>query len=460
MDLFFQQSYLTLPDAFYVQMDPLAVKNPEMVVWNESLAKELGIAQDVHVFGGNQVLSSMKPLAQAYAGHQFGHLTMLGDGRAILLGEASSANGTKVDIQLKGSGRTPFSRGGDGRAALEPMLREYLISEAMHALGIPTTRSLAVVSTGEEIMRESGFLPGAVLTRVAASHLRVGTFEFAAHLDNPKDLRSLIAFALKRHDPDRSTALEFFRGVMERQASLVAQWMGVGFVHGVMNTDNIAISGETIDYGPCAFMDRYDPETLFSSIDQQGRYAYGNQPHITQWNLAALAGALLPAIDADASKAEAQAREVLDEFPAVFRQEWQKIMNAKIGLETVKEGDDTLVAELLDLMLKTRSDYTNTFCALNPSTPLPGFEDWHATWCKRCEGESNVLERMHETNPAVIPRNHKVEAALQAAGEGDLSTFNTLLDFLSDPYNRSRDYGDLAEAPPPDAPAYKTFCGT
>lgn len=460
---FTDQSYLNLPECFYVRQHPQPVRSPEMLLWNEDLAERLGLEKDLALYAGNHVPESLNPLAQAYAGHQFGHFTMLGDGRAILLGEASDREGCVWDVQLKGSGRTPFSRGGDGRAALEPMLREYLISEAMAALGIPSTRSLCVVVSGEPVMRESA-LPGAILTRVASSHLRVGTFEYAASYQGEAALEALLRFAGKRHDANCVRALDFFQGVLERQASLVAKWMAVGFVHGVMNTDNVAISGETIDYGPCAFMDRYDPETVFSSIDQQGRYAYGNQPQITHWNLAVLAGALLPLFDADEKVAEEMAKACLDRFPRVFRAAWQKEMNAKIGLATLQEGDDRLVGDLLNLMHEKKADYTNTFRDLNPMMPLIGFEAWHAEWLKRLGGEGmtadEIERRMQKVNPAVIPRNHQVEAALNAAGAGEMDAFNRLLDLLKDPYNRERAYGDLAMAPPSDAPPYQTFCGT
>ncbi|MDF3129675.1 YdiU family protein [Kiritimatiellaeota bacterium B1221] len=454
-----QQTYLNLPPELYQLQEPQPVSDPKMVIWNHSLGEEWGLGEDVALFAGNAVPASLTPLAQAYAGHQFGHFTMLGDGRAVLLGEAEKGGGERVDVQLKGSGRTRYSRGGDGRAALEPMLREYLISEAMHALGIPTTRSLCVVSTGEKVYREE-VLPGAILTRLASSHLRVGTFEFAAGFRPPEELSALLRYAMDRHDPACETGADFFQGVIDRQASLVAKWMAVGFVHGVMNTDNVAISGETIDYGPCAFMDRYDPETVFSSIDQQGRYAYGNQPQITHWNLAVLASALLPLFDEEEEAAEAIARECLDRFPQIFRAVWQKEMNEKLGLSSLQVGDDQLVGDLLNRMHEGQMDYTNTFRDLHPEHPLTGLEDWHQEWVKRLAGEEGVMGRMQAHNPAVIPRNQQVEAALHAAGEGEMSHFHSLLDLLKDPYNRKQDFGELAVTPPKDAPAYKTFCGT
>ncbi|MGA0333579.1 MAG: protein adenylyltransferase SelO [Kiritimatiellia bacterium] len=452
-------SYLQLPESFYRFQYPVPVKQPELIYWNQPLAEELGLEPDLQLYAGNRIPEDLTPISQAYAGHQFGHPTMLGDGRAVLLGEVLTRRGRRMDVQLKGSGRTPFSRGGDGRAAVEPMLREVLISEAMHALGIPSTRSLAVCRTGEEVLREKP-LPGAVLTRVASSHLRVGTFEYAAALEDPEALSALLRVAVVRHDPGCGSAREFLRGVIRRQAALVAKWMAVGFVHGVMNTDNMAVSGETIDYGPCAFMDRYDPDTVFSSIDQQGRYAYANQPQICHWNLAVLAGTLLPLLHPVAEKAEEMARECLEEFPTVFRADWQRAMNAKLGLSTVEEGDERLVGELLDTMQRSGADYTRTFYDLDPATPLPGFADWHLKWQKRLETETGPERRMREHNPAVIPRNHQVETALHAAGKGDLEPFLRLMDLLSDPFNRARDYGALALPPPPDAPPVVTFCGT
>src|SRR5690606_9955937 len=350
----FHNTYAQLPAAFYARLDPVPVASPELVVLNESLAETLGLngealrdEEGVAVFAGNRVPDGATPLAQAYAGHQFGVFTMLGDGRAILLGEHVTPTGERVDIQLKGSGRTPFSRGGDGRAALGPMLREYIISEGMHGLGIPTSRSLAVVTTGEYIVRET-LLPGAVLTRVAASHLRVGTFQYAAARGNVDDLRALADYALQRHGPDVDPRdpgrfLQLLRAVVARQARLVAQWQLVGFIHGVMNTDNTTISGETIDYGPCAFMDVYDPATVFSSIDTYGRYAYQNQPAIAGWNLARFAEALLPLLHEDRDKGVELAQGAIDEFPGLYRRHWLTGMRAKLGLCTEEEDDEALI---------------------------------------------------------------------------------------------------------------------
>lgn len=456
----FPSGYAALPSTLYDPQLPVPVRCPECVVWNTDLAAELGVSEDPELYGGNRIPDSLTPLATAYAGHQFGQFTMLGDGRAVLLGDAETAAGKRFEVQLKGSGRTRYSRGGDGRAALEPMLREYLISEAMYALGIPTTRSLCVVATGEKVLREQA-LPGAVLTRVAASHLRVGTFEYASAFQDERTLHALLTFAVGEGEP--VSALDFFRQVLKRQAALVAKWMAVGFVHGVMNTDNTAISGETIDYGPCAFLDRYDPETVFSSIDQQGRYAYGNQPRILHWNLAVLAGTLLPLMHEKGETAEARAREQLDRFPEIFREAWQREMNAKLGLASVHPGDDQLVGDLLELMHKQQRDFTATFSMLHPGQPLSGLEDWHARWTARLAEEKageDPLRRMHRHNPVVIPRNHQVEAALEAAGQGDLAPCRRLRALLQDPFNREKDFGDLLRPPPADAAPYVTFCGT
>jgi len=369
----FDNSYARLPAALYSRVGPVPVAKPGLVVFNESLARDLGLdagaSQEgqAEIFSGNQIPEGAEPIAQAYAGHQFGHFTNLGDGRAILLGEQITPRGGRFDIQLKGSGQTPYSRRGDGRAALGPMLREYIISEAMHAFGIPTTRSLAVATTGEQIAREE-MLPGAVLTRVAASHVRVGTFEYANAIGDRAVLEALTRYTLQRHYPELAgadnPALALFEGVLERQAKLIAQWVCVGFVHGVMNTDNMALSGETIDYGPCAFIDTYDPATVFSSIDRGGRYAYGNQPNIAHWNLARLAEALLPLINEDKDKAVATAEEVLGKFPERFRVHYTAGLRAKLGLLSEEEGDYDLAREFLDWMKTAEADFTSSFVAL------------------------------------------------------------------------------------------------
>jgi uncharacterized protein YdiU (UPF0061 family) len=413
------------------------------------------------------------PLAQAYAGHQFGHFTKLGDGRALLLGEQITPQGERMDIQLKGSGRTPYSRGGDGRAALGPMLREYIISEAMHALGIPTTRSLAVVTTGEPIIRET-LLPGAILTRVAASHLRVGTFQYAANWGTVDDLRTLADYALERHFPGFDEVehryLFLLQEVIKRQAALVAKWQMVGFVHGVMNTDNMTISGETIDYGPCAFMDTYDPATVFSSIDTQGRYAYGNQPPIAGWNLARFAEALLPLLDENPERAVELAQEEVSGFIQLYRREWLAGMRAKLGLFNEEIEDQSLIEDLLQIMHKHRADYTNTFLALTfdrtEDTCLfgsPEFAEWHKRWQARLgrqvESKEDSHQLMRNSNPAIIPRNHRVEEALEAAVNGDTSVMERFLDVLFRPYAHTPDQAEYAK-PSESTRPYRTFCGT
>lgn len=479
----FDNSYATLPSSFYARLNPTPVAAPKIVVVNDALAEVLGLdTQALHgdeglaVFAGNRLPEGATPLAQAYAGHQFGYFTMLGDGRAILLGEQITPDGQRFDIQLKGSGRTPYSRGGDGRAALGPMLREYIISEAMHALGIPTTRSLAVVTTGEFIVRET-LLPGAILTRVAASHLRVGTFQFAAGLRNREYLQILADYALKRHDPDVDPTspdryLQLLHHVIERQAALVARWQLVGFIHGVMNTDNMTISGETIDYGPCAFMDTYDPATVFSSIDRQGRYAYGNQPHIAGWNLARFAETLLPLLHDDQSKAVELAQEAVSGFADRYHEYWLSGMRAKLGLYHHEADDAVLIDDLLSLMKRHQADFTNTFRALTLDLPdlLPigvsgeGIE-WYERWRARLKRQfvslDVVHERMKQANPAVIPRNHRVEEALEAAVNlGDLTAMERLLSVLADPYAYSPEQEEYAAPPPPSTQPYRTFCGT
>ncbi len=470
----FDNSYALLPAMLHEHLEPTPVKEPRMVVFNHTLAQSLGLnasalAERAAIFAGNELPEGAEPLAQAYAGHQYGHFTGLGDGRAILLGEQITPTGERYDVQLKGSGPTPFSRRGDGRAALGPMLREYIISEAMHALGIPTTRSLAVVTTGEKVFRQES-LPGAVLTRIAASHIRVGTFEWAAAHGDKLALQALADHTLQRHYPSLVSAespyLALLEAVMERQARLIAQWQCVGFIHGVMNTDNVALSGETIDYGPCAFMDAFDPATVFSSIDRNGRYAYGNQPQIAQWNLARLAEALLPLLHADEKQAVEIANTAIEGFKTTFERHWLTGMRAKLGLFTEEAGDRALIESLLTWMKEQKADFTNTFRALNPAEAAPQQDPaWHAQWQARLQRQpqsvDKVMERMHAHNPAVIPRNHKVEEALAAAVEhNDLSVMQRLLEVLAKPYE---DREILAEysAPSGLAPgAYQTFCGT
>jgi uncharacterized protein YdiU (UPF0061 family) len=483
MRLGFEHSYSALEPAFYARVAPTPVKNPELVVFNRSLAKELGLEPDAveplaaSVFSGNALPEDSNPIAMAYAGHQFGSFVpQLGDGRAILLGELKGR-----DIQLKGAGLTPFSRNGDGRAALGPMLREYLISEAMHALGIPTTRSLAVVTTGEHVVRR-GALPGAVLTRVAASHIRVGTFQYFAARADQDAVRNLLDYVIARHYPDARNAevpaLAVLKAVVERQASLIAEWMLVGFIHGVMNTDNMAISGETIDYGPCAFMDEYDPNTVFSSIDHSGRYAYANQPVIAQWDLARFAETLLPLIDLDADKGIGLATEVIESFIAQFDARFLAGMHRKIGLTSAVEGDAELIKRLLGMMQEAEADFTLTFRRLvlaaespNAETPLrellaksSATDEWLRAWRERLtQDPQSIAERaasMRRVNPAFIPRNHRVEAALDAASSGDFKPFHQLLGILQRPYDDQPESAEYERPPQPSERVLRTFCGT
>lgn len=475
-------SYARLPKAFYAKQRATPVRSPKLVIFNDALATSLGLnpqalqtEEAIAIFAGNRVPEGAEPLAQAYAGHQFGHFTMLGDGRALLLSEQITPNGQRYDIQLKGSGRTPFSRGGDGRAALGPMLREYIISEAMHALGIPTTRSLAVVATGESVIRETD-LPGAVLTRVAASHIRVGTFQYAAHWGTDLDLEALADYTIERHYPEAADApnryLAFLQEVIKRQAALIAKWQLVGFIHGVMNTDNMAISGETIDYGPCAFMDVYDPATVFSSIDRQGRYAYGNQPVIATWNLARFTETLLPFLHDDEDQAIEVGQEAISAFGGLFQQHWLSGMRAKLGLFNAEQGDESLIADLLKMMEAYRADYTNTFRAFTldriEDTVLAGKEDfteWQQRWVARRERQAESKEAaqalMRSHNPAVIPRNHRVEEALESAvNDEDYSVMEQLLQVLAQPFAYAPEQEAYCTLPAPSNRPYQTFCGT
>ncbi len=478
----FDNSYGRLPESYFVRIDPIRVRDPQVVILNSALAESLGInldfqtpAQTAQVFSGNLNPDGAEPLAQAYAGHQYGHFVMLGDGRAVLLGEQLTPAGQRFDIQLKGSGQTPYSRQGDGRAALGPMLREYLISEAMHALGIPTTRSLAVVSTGQPVFRESTRM-GGILTRVAASHIRVGTFEYAAGLDNQHDLRALADYTIARHFPEvigsDQPYLGFLQTVIDRQASLIARWMHVGFVHGVMNTDNMAISGETIDYGPCAFMNSYDPGTVFSSIDRHGRYAFGNQPNIAQWNLARFAETLLPLLACNIEQAVSIAKDALQTFPNLFQHYWLAGMRKKLGLISAEPGDEALVRDLLLWMQRTRADYTNTFrgLACEKSSEQIAHQDeefrqWYLRWQQRRAKDDisgpQAATLIRANNLAFIPRNHLVEAALaSAAEESDMSLFNRLLSALQHPYDERAEFADYQVVPVACDEGYQTFCGT
>ena len=475
----FDNSYRRLPERFYACLPPTPVAAPHLLVLNADLAETLGLdlAQlapvAAELFAGNRLPADAEPIATAYAGHQFGQFVpQLGDGRAILLGELIGRDGQRRDVQLKGAGRTPFSRHGDGRAALGPVLREFLISEAMHALRIPTTRALAAVLTGEPVFREE-VLPGAVLTRVAASHIRVGTFQYFAVRGDLDAVRRLADHAIALHDPELAGLperyLAFLAAVAERQAYLVARWMQVGFVHGVMNTDNMAVSGETIDYGPCAFIDAYDPASVFSSIDQFGRYAFANQPLIARWNLARLAETLLPLIDADSDRAIARASEVIDAFPEAFERHWLAGMRAKLGLTRAAPEDRVLIDELLAVMQATAADYTRTFRGLaehvgGGAAPAGLPAGWLERWRQRRAGEPTSADQqaaiMRAASPAFIPRNHRVEEALAAARAGDLGPFEVLRRVLGRPYDDQPEYAAYMEPPPPSDQPYRTFCGT
>ncbi len=478
----FDNSYTRLPDLFYTRLEPTPAKQPKLAIFNYDLASAIGLdASNIpehklaEQFVGNDLPKGAMPIAQAYAGHQFGHFTMLGDGRALVLGEHITPDGYRYDIQYKGSGRTPYSRGGDGRAAIGPMLREYIISEAMCALGVPTTRSLAVVTTGEPVYRED-ILRGAILTRVALSHLRVGTFEYAAYKQDFESLSNLVDYAIERHFPSlkskKNSALLLFKGVMETQINLVVNWLRVGFIHGVMNTDNTTISGETIDYGPCAFLDSYDPLTAFSSVDHGRRYAFGNQPVITKWNLARFAETLLPLIHSDLNKAVKIAEEHISAFDDIFQSCWLSMMRKKLGFFGTNPDDLTIAEELLTWMQKYNADYTNTFRALCPGAlptgaeySNPEFVDWYRRWEARINKQSETkeasLKLMQANNPIYIPRNHKVENALSAASQSDdLTSLHTLLDVISKPYMERTEHEAYTEPRPLGFGSYQTFCGT
>ncbi len=483
----FDSSYVRELGGLYEPWQAAPAPAPRLLALNEELATQLGVDADalrapdgVAVLAGNATPDGASPVAQAYAGHQFGAFSpSLGDGRALLLGEVLDVRGRRRDLHLKGSGRTPFARGGDGKAAVGPMLREYAIGEAMHALGIPTSRALAVVATGDQVARET-MLPGAVLTRVAASHLRVGTFQYAAAHADPTLVRRLADHAIARHHPQAVEAenpyLAFFEGVVDAQASLVARWMLVGFIHGVMNTDNMAISGETIDYGPCAFMDAFDPYTVFSSIDYGGRYAYGNQPHIAQWNLGWLAETLLPLFHVETETALAAAKDVLQAFPGRYHEYWGHGMRAKLGLADGQRDDGALIDDLLALLHAQRVDFTSCFRALSSwvlgdatrarslfAEPA-AFDAWSDRWRAQLSSEAHdpqaIAEAMDQVNPVYIPRNHQVEEALAAATAGDLGPFRRLLDVLVQPFDERPGLEAYAEPSPPSFGVYRTFCGT
>jgi uncharacterized protein YdiU (UPF0061 family) len=486
----FDNSYAHLPERFYARLDPAPTAKPRLIKFNSALAAELGldvsgVSADAlaQLFSGNLRLPGAEPLAMVYAGHQFGHFVpKLGDGRAILLGEVRDVAGVRRDIQLKGSGRTPFSRDGDGRAAVGPVLREYVVSEAMHALGVPTTRALAIVATGESVYRERR-LPGAILTRVAASHVRVGTFQFFAARGDSEAVKLLADFVIDRHYPEIREAeapyVALFRAVAERQARLIACWMHVGFIHGVMNTDNTAISGETIDFGPCAFMDAYDPAAVFSSIDTAGRYAYANQPHIAHWNLARFAETLLPLMNPILERAVELANEALSAFGPRFEQHWLSGMRRKLGLFTAEDEDAALVRGLLDAMHRQQADFTLTFRKLCDASggqkfdasvralfaDAAAYDEWATMWRSRLARESLPAsaraESMRHANPAFIPRNHRLEQAIQAAVEHeDFTLFADLLRVLSQPYEDQEGFESYGTAPGTSERVLQTFCGT
>lgn len=473
LQIAFDNSYARLPERFYVRQKATPVAAPEPIVVNAALAAELGLdaaalasAEGTAVLAGNATPAGAEPLAQAYAGHQFGGFTpQLGDGRALLLGEVIDARGRRRDIQLKGSGRTPFSRMGDGRAWLGPVLREYVVSEAMHAMGVPTTRALAAVATGEPVLRETGPMPGAVLARVAASHLRVGTFQFFAARGDEDGVARLTEYAIARHYPDADGALGLLDRVVAAQAALMARWLGLGFVHGVMNTDNCTISGETIDYGPCAFLDTFEAGKVFSSIDQFGRYAYNRQPEIAAWNLAQFATALLPLIDAEPDRAVARATEAVQRFPDLFVGEWSAVFGAKLGLRDWREGDAALVNDLLAAMQAGRADFTNTFARLADGRAGEAFADPAplAPWAERyaarlAEQEGPDRDAMARANPRVIPRNHHVEAIIAAAIAGDTGPFHSLLAAVTRPFDDPPE--SLTRPPAAEEEVHATFCGT
>ncbi len=486
MSLQFDNTYARLPENFYARLAPVAVSQPELIDINRPLADYLGIDADwlasdqgIQMIGGNLLPEGAEPIATVYAGHQFGHWNpRLGDGRAVLLGEVIAKNGKRYDIQLKGSGVTPYSRGGDGRAPLGPVIREYLVSEAMHALAIPTSRTLAAVSSGEPVYREQR-LPGGVLVRVASSHIRVGTMQYFRSIDDSGGLRSLADHVIQRHFPaaaeSANPALALYQGVIEKQAHLIAHWMAVGFIHGVMNTDNMLLCGETIDYGPCAFMDQFSSSQVYSSIDHQGRYAYANQAPIANWNLACLGNAILPLLHDDEKKATELAQETLNQFPDLYWQAYFDAFRAKLGLAGKDETDPALIEDFLKLLESSRADFTLAFRRL---ADLAGesseveelqsfdhrFDDWIERWRERCGQESIPPEQrqkqMRSVNPVFIPRNHLVEEAIDKAYAGDLELFHILQQRWNDPFSWNASDQYLAEPPRPEQIVTQTFCGT
>ena len=481
MHIAFDNSYARLPSRFFARVAPSAAVTPRLIVFNADLAAQLGLdlqgadeSDLARAFSGLVLIAGSEPLAMAYAGHQFGHFVpQLGDGRAILLGEIVGRDRVRYDVQLKGSGQTPFSRRGDGRAALGPVLREYLVSEAMAALGVPTTRSLAATLTGDAVYRETA-LPGGVLTRVARGHVRVGTFQFFAAQQDLDALRTLVVYVADRHYPEvsrsQTPALALLEAVVKAQAGLVAQWMSVGFIHGVMNTDNMAISGETIDYGPCAFMDVYHPNTVFSSIDEQGRYAYSNQPRVAQWNLTRFAETLLPLIDPDGARAVARATEALSAFGPAFDAAFARAFRAKLGLTTERPEDLALIQDLLAAMAQGEADFTLTFRALARGDAAQYFNDsalylaWERAWVSRLADEGATREGRRTillaNNPWLVPRNHKVEAVIRSATAGDFAPFHVMSAALAHPFDERPEFAEFAIPPLPDERVERTFCGT
>ena len=477
----FDNTYLDLPKVFYSKININPVSNPQLVILNKELGKSLGLDNEfleskegVKILSGSETLEGGAFIAQAYGGHQFGYFTMLGDGRALLIGEQITPSNKRYDIQLKGSGRTPYSRGGDGRAVLGPMIREYIISEAMHNIKIPTTRSLAVVKTGEKVYRET-VKEGAVLTRIASSHIRFGTFQYISQWGSKEQLKALADYSIKRHYPnikdDENKYINFLKEVIKAQASLVAKWQTVGFIHGVMNTDNMTISGETIDYGPCAFMDTYNPDTVFSSIDTSGRYSYKNQPKMLGWNLCRFAESLLPLFSDDQNEAVNIAQEAISTYNDIFYNNWMSIMRSKLGLFNEEVLDKAIIEDLLSIMEKYKEDYTNTFVSLTTGKNMDKgmfiseeFKNWYKVWKERLTRQDNssdeINKLMKESNPYVIPRNHRVEEAIEAAEKGDLSVMINLIEVLSRPYEYSDDNDDYTKLPKNINCNYKTYCGT
>ncbi len=477
----FDNTYSNLSQSMLSKLNPTPVKTPELVLFNHNLSKEIDLdfsqisnKELALIFSGNQLPKGSESIAQAYAGHQFGHFTILGDGRAIIIGEHLDKNKNRYDIQFKGSGKTPYSRNADGRAALGPMLREYIISEAMHNLGVLTTRSLAVIKTGEDVVRES-ILEGAILTRIASSHIRVGTFQYALISENKNDLKTLFDYTLKRHYPNirksDTQAVDLLEVVLEKQIDLICNWMRIGFIHGVMNTDNMTISGETIDYGPCAFMNKYDPATVFSSIDLQGRYSYFNQPRVALWNLERFAESLLPLINNDSKKGIRVAKEVLKEFPEKYKKKWLEMMKKKLGIVDEDLKDEQLITELLSWMYENKADYTNTFCYLmneykqnNEIYKEKQFILWKKKWEERIKRNNNSQEKslkiMRKVNPLIIPRNHLVEEALNFATEkNDFHKVHELIKVLQNPYDRTFANSSYQSTPSSEE-NYVTYCGT